>query len=55
MVVGYWAFNLWMAWSALDASGLMVVFTCFHMIFFLGGVKLPLSEQVHDLFFSESD
>ena len=32
VVVGYWAFNLWMAWSALDASGLMVVFTCFHMI-----------------------
>lgn len=37
VVVGYWAFNLWMAWSALDASGLMVAFTCFHMIFFLWG------------------
>lgn len=34
VVVGYWAFNLWMAWSALDASGLMVVFTWF---FFWGG------------------
>ena len=52
VVVGYWAFNQWMACSALDALGLMLVFPCFPMIVL--GVKFHISQKKCIIFFSES-